>query len=353
MGAVAAAAAVMLSACSSAPDTSESQSQSGSAESDIKACMVSDSGGFDDRSFNESGYAGMERAQSELGVSIDTAESTSDTDYIPNINNMVQGGCDLVIGVGYLMADAMVEAAEANPDIMFALIDDSFESSAGNAKALLFNTAEASFLAGYLAAGMTNTGVVGTYVGMNLPSTAIFSDGYVDGVAEYNEAHGTSVQVLGWDKEAQDGMISGDFEDQTAGRNLTQNLMEQDADVIMPVAGPVGLGTLAAAQEADNGTMVIWVDSDGYESTPEYGNVLLTSVMKAIENAVYDTIESVVNGTFTAEAYVGTLENGGVGLAPYHEFEDLVPADLQAEIEELTQQIINGEITIESVNSPS
>lgn len=351
LGAIAALVAVSLAACGSAPESS-TQSQSGAA-SYIKACMVSDSGGFDDRSFNESGYDGMVQARDELGVSIDTAESTSDSDYIPNINNMVQGGCDLIIGVGYLMADAMVEAAEANPDIEFALIDDSFETSTGNGKALLFNTAEASYLAGYLAAGMTETGVVGVYVGMNLPSTAIFADGYVDGVAEYNSVHGTEVQVLGWDKDSQDGMISGDFENQSMGRQLTQNLIDQDADVIMPVAGPVGLGTLAAAQEAGNGTKVIWVDSDGYESNSEYGDVLLTSVKKEIAAAVYDTIESVVNGTFTDEAYIGTLENGGVGLAPFHDFENQVPAELQEELEELTQRIISGDITVESVNSPT
>lgn len=358
-GAVAAVAALSLAACGSAPEKTADAggAESGdaavteTAKSDVKACMVSDSGGFDDKSFNQSGHEGLMLAKSELGVEVDQAESSSDADFIPNIENMVQGGCDIIIGVGFLMADAMDEAAAQYPETKFALVDSGFNNEHDNAKPLLFNTAEASYLAGYASAGMSQTGKVGTFLGMNLPSTAIFADGYADGVAKWNEAHSESVELLGWDKAKQDGMATGNFEDVSKGKQFSEQLIQQGADVIMPVAGAVGNGTLAAARE-NAGTMVVWVDADGVLTNPDEASVILTSVMKQISAAVYDAIASVADGTFTSDAYIGTLANGGVGIAPWHDFEDKVSPELNDEIEALKQDIIDGKIVVESVNTP-
>ncbi len=361
--AIAAVAALTLAACGQAPtDTAPDKAASGEkAQSSaagggekIKACMVSDSGGFDDKSFNQSGFEGLERAVQELGVDMDKAESQSDQDFTPNINNMVQGGCDLIIGVGFLMADAMTQAAQEHPDIKFALVDSTFtsETPLDNARALVFNTAEAAYLAGYAAAGMTTTGTVGVYLGMKIPSVAIFADGFSDGVAEYNEVNGKAVTMLGWDKEKQDGMVVGSFEDVAKGKQYSEQLIQQGADVIMPIAGPVGAGTLAAARDAGN-TMTVWVDADGFLTQPEYGDIILTSVMKDIGNAVFDTVKSVQEGSFDSTHYVGTLENGGVGLAPWHDFDALVPADLKKQIEDLKKQIIDGSLVVETENAPA
>ena len=356
-GAIAVATALTLAACGEAPSSESTDDQSGDAGAattenpDVKACMVSDSGGFEDKSFNQSGHEGLMQARDELGVSVDQAESQSDADFIPNLENMVQGGCDVIIGVGFLMASAMTEVAQKNPDVKFALVDSGFDEDLDNASALLFNTAEASYLAGYASAAMSETGKVGTYLGMNLPSTAIFADGYSDGVAKYNEDKGTDVQLIGWDKASQNGMAVGNFEDQPKGKQFTEQLFEQGVDIVMPVAGPVGLGSLAAAEESD-GKMIVWVDADGVETQPDYANVILTSVMKEIGAAVFDTIQSVIDGTFDSEPYVGTLENGGVGIAPWHDFADKVPADLDSEIEALREGIIDGSIVVESVSTP-
>lgn len=355
-GAIAAAAALSLAACGQAPDAKDDQSgaaaQSGETSGKaIKACMVSDSGGFEDKSFNQSGHEGLMEAKETLGVQVDQAESKDDTDYVPNIANMVQGGCDVIIGVGFLMADAMNDAAKENPDVKFALVDSTFADAPANARALVFNTAEASYLAGYAAAGMTQTGKVGTYVGMNIPATAIFADGFSDGVAKYNEAKGKSVTLLGWDKEKGDGMVAGSFEDTAKGKQFTEQLMDQGADIIMPVAGQVGLGTLSALAGRD-GNWAIWVDADGYVTQPEYGNIMLTSVMKDISNAVYDTIESVVDDKFDNTDYVGTLANGGVSIAPWHDFDNIVPDELKSEIDGLKQDIMDGKITVETKNKP-
>jgi basic membrane protein A len=179
----------------------------------------------------------------------------------------------------------------------------------------------------------------------------VFMDGFVDGVAYFNEQNGGDVQVLGWDKEAQDGTFAGGFEDQAQGRTIAENFISQGADIILPVAGPVGLGSAAAAQDAGD-VRIIGVDTDWFEST-EYGSIVLTSVQKNIDAAVFDVTTAAVDGEFAAEPYVGTLENGGVGLAPYHDFEEVVPAEVQTAVEEIQQQIIDGEIVVESQSSPS
>lgn len=356
-GALAVAGALTLAACGSAPSDEKTDDQSGAAQSeaapaassDVKACMISDSGGFEDKSFNQSGMEGLMRAKSELGVEVAQAESTSDADFTPNIENMVAADCDIVIGVGFLMADAIGEAAAKYPETKFALVDSGFSEEHDNAKPLLFNTAEASYLAGYAAAGVSETGKVGAFLGMNLPSTAIFNDGYYDGIAKYNEVHDTNVELLGWSKESQDGMSADSFDDVSKGKQFTEQLIQQGADVIMPVAGQAGVGTLAAAQASGN-ALVVWVDADGVMTQPEYADVILTSVMKQISAAVFDTIESVVNDGFDATAYVGTLENGGVAIAPWHELEDRVSPELQTEIDDLQKQIESGDIVIETVN---
>ncbi|GIG40368.1 BMP family lipoprotein [Cellulomonas phragmiteti] len=352
------AVALALAACGSAPEESGETPTSGgttAAGVDFTACMVSDEGGFDDASFNESGYAGLERAQEELGIEIKTAESTDPSQYTQNVDSMVQQGCNLIIGVGFALEDAIQEGAEANPDIEFALVDSAFSDEdfapveIDNAKPLLFNTQEAAYLAGYLAAGMSTTSAVATFGGQPFPSVTIFMDGFADGVAAYNEESGTSVRLLGWDKDAQNGSMIGNFSDTEAGRTTSEQFIADGADVILPVAGPVGSGALNAAAQSE-GTMVIWVDSDGYlqPQNEQYKSLILTSVMKQIATSVFDTISASVDGEFSNEPYVGTLENGGVDIAPFHDFEDAVPTELATKLEELRQQIINGDLVIES-----
>ncbi|MEV0868454.1 BMP family ABC transporter substrate-binding protein [Brachybacterium paraconglomeratum] len=361
--ALAGAGALTLAACGSAPEeTAGGDSDAGGgAASDYKACMVSDAGGWDDKSFNESSYNGLLNAEKNLGIQKQTAESTTVSDFEPNINNMVTEGCDLIITVGYLLAPATGKAAQANPDTDFAIVDSTAQDADGNpielenVKPLEFDTAQAAFLAGYLAAGTTETGKVATYGGVNIPTVTIFMDGFVDGVAHYNETHGTEVEALGWNKESQEGSFTGDFEDQTKGKAVSDEFYSAGADIVMPVAGPVGAGTLASAKEGED-RKVIWVDADGYEtnaSDPEAQATILTSVMKEMTTGVEDVIGGAAEGEYDATPYVGTLENGGVGLAPFHDFEDEVPAELSGEIETLTQEIIDGTVVVESEASPA
>ncbi|MGY5765882.1 BMP family lipoprotein [Brachybacterium sp. DNPG3] len=349
-----------LAACGTAPEESTSAgSDAGGTSSDFKACMVSDSGGFDDKSFNQSGHEGLEAAASTLGIETATAQSTDNSQFITNIDNLVSQDCNLIFTVGFLLAPATGSQAAANPDVEFAIIDSTAQDEDGNAievdnvKPLSFDTAQAAFLAGYLAAGTTETGTVATYGGLQIPTVTIFMDGFADGVDAYNEAHGTDVALLGWDKENQQGSFTGDFEDQAKGKALSDTFYSQGADIVMPVAGPVGSGTLASAKEAD-GRYVIWVDSDGYESVDdaEATPLILTSVMKGIGPAVEDVTTAAHSGDFDNEPYIGTLENGGVDLAPYHDLESKVSDELQAELDQLRADIISGDLVVESDASP-
>ncbi|MEJ5914803.1 BMP family lipoprotein [Pseudokineococcus sp. 1T1Z-3] len=351
--AIVGALALTLTACGDAPEPDATTPDPGAdsdAGSDYTACLVSDQGGFDDQSFNQSASEGASAAEESLGVTVQEIESQTAADFEQNIDQTVQLGCDLTVGVGFLLADSTAEAAQANPDLSYALVDAATEESYDNLKPLLFDTAQASFLAGYVAAGMTETGTIATFGGLQIPSVTVFMDGFALGAAYYDEENGSDTTVLGWDVDAQTGSFTGDFENQTNGVNTTQNFIDQGADIILPVAGPVGLGAASAAQGAD-GVSVIWVDTDGFEST-DYGDIILTSVIKEIGAAVEEAISEGVEGSFTSEPYVGTLENGGVSLAPYHDFADAVPQELQDQVAELQEQIISGEVTVDSASSP-
>ncbi|WP_061963939.1 BMP family lipoprotein [Demequina aurantiaca] len=351
IGAVVAASALALAACSSAPEETTSPESTGAATSetsesamasvDYKACMVSDAGGFDDKSFNQSGYEGLERAESELGIEINTAESKDENDFGPNIDAMVADGCDMIITVGFLLADATATAAAANPDVNFALIDSTVDPAADNVKPILFETDQAAFLAGYVAAGTSESGTIGTFGGVNIPPVTIFMNGYLAGANYFNEETGGDVKVLGWDGET--GSFTDTFDDVTKGQTAAKGELDQGADIIMPVAGPVGGGAQVAIQDNGSGWF-IGVDQDWTKTTPDYTDIILTSVLKNIGNAVFDVIQAAsVDGSFDSTPYEGTLENDGVGLA---ELNAAVPADVAGAVDGLKAGIIDGSISV-------
>jgi basic membrane protein A and related proteins len=241
-------------------------------------------------------------------------------------------------------ADATAADAEQNPDQKFSIVDYDWLTF-DNVLATVFATDEAAFMAGYAAAAATQTGVVGTFGGMQIPTVTIFMDGFAMGVKYYNEQKGTDVRVVGWDPATQTGSFTGNFESLDDGRAQAEALMGEGADIIMPVAGPVGLGAAAAAMEAGN-VYIIGVDTDWTISSPEYKAITFTSVMKKMEVAVYESIEEVVDGTFAGGLFVGTLENGGVGIAPFYDLASMVSADLPAELEAIQQGIIAGTIQV-------
>ncbi len=309
----------------------------GGGETGFKAGMVTDVGGIDDKSFNATSWKGMELARDELGIEVAYLESQQQTDYAANITQFIDQDYDIIVTVGFLLGDDTKAFAEQNPDTKFAIVDFAYDPPLDNVLGLTFATDEAAFLAGYLAAGMSQTGKVGTFGGIEIPPVTIFMVGFQSGVEYYNQQHGTNVEVLGMN------LFVGNFESTDDGRRAAEELISEGADIIMPVAGPVGLGTAAAIQEHP-GTMLIGVDTDWCVSAAEYCDVTLTSVLKNMDIAVLEAVRQAYNGTFQGGTYVGTLENNGVGIAPFHEFDDDVPADLKAELDEIRQGIIDGTI---------
>lgn len=340
-----------LAGCGAPPTTSEPVSGSG-----FLACLSVGDGGIRDKSFNETAYRGLQRAESELGVETKVVEAKDPGSYLPNITSLVRQDCGLIGTISFAMEEATTATATDNPDSHFAIIDTVPEKTLANVKPVIFNTADASYLAGYLAAGMSKTGKVGTWGGMLIPPVTLFMDGFVDGVAKYNEVKGASVEVVGWDKAAQNGSATGDFVDQNKGKQFTSRMIDQDVDIIMPVGGGAGLGALAAVADANAGgkdIAVIWVDTDGYVSVPDHKSLMLTTVLKNVDNAFFDVIAAAQKDEFTPDPYIGTLDNGGVGLAPFHDFEERVPAELKAELDQLREDIIAGKITVESPSAPT
>lgn len=354
IGAIAAASALALAACSSAPKTEPTGSSAAPTTSaaaktiDYKACMVSDAGGFDDGSFNQSGFEGLKRAAADLHINTATAESNSSDQFAPNIDAMVAANCNLIITVGYALSQATVDAALANPKISFAIVDDladndfNGKTDAPNVKPLTFATDQAAYLAGYASASATKTGTIATFGGVAYPSVTIFMNGFLAGANAYNKDASKSVHVLGWDGTDTTGAFTGDFEDKSKGQTTTQGFIDQGADIILPVAGPVGGGAAAAAQAAGK-TWIVGVDADWTVTYPEYKDIILTSILKNIGNSVYDTIKEAVSPAgMTYTPYVGTLKNGGVGIAPFAD--GTVSADVQTKLADLTKGIIAGTV---------
>jgi basic membrane protein A len=309
----------------------------------FKACQVTDTGGIDDKSFNATAWKGVTDAIAKYGnVEGKYLESQQQADYEVNLNAFLAEKCDVIIPVGFLLADATAAAAAANPNQKYAIIDVDYLTFP-NLRGSGFAIDQATFLNGYLAAAMTKTGKVGTYVGIAFPATTKFMDGFALGVEYYNKQKGTNVQVLGWDYKTRKGLEVGNFESTDDGRKMGETLMDEGADIIMPVAGPVGAGTLAVMEERNAG-MLIGVDNDWSLANPDKAKFILSSAMKNMDIFVTETIGMVIDGTFKGENWIGNLENGGVGLTYGSELGATVPAELKAEIEALIPLIKSGEI---------
>lgn len=345
--ALAGVSSLLLAGCAAAPEAGDDTP----AAPDFLPCMVSDTGGFDDNSFNEIGKQGLEDAATALGVKANAVESQAETDYASNLSNLVDQGCNIIVTVGFLLADATKAAAEANPDVDFAIIDDS-SIDLPNVKPIVFDTAQAAFLAGYAAASYSKTGIVGTFGGIPIPPVTIFMDGFVDGVNYYNTVKGTSVKALGWDVAAQDGAFTGGFEANDTAKSTAKNLLDQGADVLLPVGGPIYISGAEAIKDSGKDIALIGVDADVTQTDPSVAGILLTSIMKGMQVGVSEVVKSTADGKFDNSPFVGTLANGGVAIAPFHDFESKVDPGLQAELDALKADIISGKVKVESPSSP-
>ena len=333
---VAIAAASLLTTVAVAPANAAGKKQ--------KVCVALDTGGINDKSFNELSYAGAKSAKAK-GYASSVEYLPAGKSYDENVKKFVDKKCTVIVGVGYALGDAVTLSAKANPGIKYIMVD--FGSGGANLKGLTYNTDENSFLAGYMAAGYSKTGVVATYGGAPYPTVSIFMDGFARGVKYYNDVKGKSVKVLGWDIAKQNGTFVGDFSDQVKAKEFSVAFEAQKADVIFPVGGSLVIGTVENSLVSKK-SVALWVDADGHLAAPKYDSVVMLSVLKGLQISVEQAIKSAYDGTFNNSVYVGTLKNKGVGISPlYGKFKStLISKELQSEVADLQSDIANGIISI-------
>jgi basic membrane protein A len=301
---------------------------------------------IDDRGFEQLAWEGMQQAGSEVNAHTQALPGADPATASRRITQFLNNGFDGIVTVGLEMAQATKAAAIANPTVPFAIVD--FPSQAANMKGLLFDVDAPSFMAGYLAAGMSQTGMVCTYGGVSIPPVLIFMVGFEHGVDYYNQQKEASVKVLGWRTDPTidiggEGIFAGDFGNPAFGQTIAEELAAQECDVIFPVAGATGLGSAEVAQA--NTLTVIGVDADQAVSNPDYADVYLTSVVKRTDLAVATTIRNIANGSFGGGSnYIGTLADGGVDLAPFHNFESAVPQELKDDLIQIRQDLIDNKL---------
>lgn len=308
-------------------------------------------GSLEDRGFNQLAWEGLQRAAAELGIETLYSETEEGDDYAQHINTLLQQGANGIVTVGFNLAGTEKVASEANPNVAFIGVD--FPSQTAHDLGLLFDVDEPSFLAGYLAAAMSESGVVCTYGGRQTPPVLAFIVGFENGVNYYNAQHGAAVQLLGWQTDPGSdvggrGIFVDSFTDVDAGRRITEDFAAQGCDVIFPVAGAVGLGSAQVAQE--QGLNVIGVDADQAQTNPQYAEVYLTSVLKKIDVMVFEAVQQIESGKLQTEKnfrnnVIGTLANGGVGLAPFYTFDSQIPPDVKAALATLENQLVAGAVS--------
>jgi basic membrane protein A len=308
---------------------------------DYKACAVSDEGSWNDKSFNESVYDGLTKAKDELGVEIADAESNSAEDFGPNLQAMVDAACDVTFAVGFNLVAAVNEAAKANPDMHFVTIDGWSEGNA-NLKPVGYAMEQSSYLAGYAAAAYSTSKVIGTYGGMQIDAVTAFMDGFYYGAKAYEAETETAITVLGWDPVAKTGDFMGDFAPNSGvSKSIAATQIEAGADVIFPVGGDQFGAVSEALSEAGSTGVMIGVDKNIAVTSPEYADIVLTSVEKRMTAATFDIIKELSGGAeFSGDAYVGTLENDGTGLSD----SSLISDELWTKLNELKAGIIDGSI---------
>jgi len=350
LGAVAALGSLaLLTGCGQAPSSTSSSGSATKATSKYLPCIISDQGGFDDHSFNESGLNGVKQAAAKIGSTYKQVQSATANDYASNVSNLISQKCNVIVASGFNLVAAVKDAAAKNASTDFVMIDDN-SLKADNVKPIVFETSEAAFLGGYTAAAYSKTGVVATWGGLAIPPVTIYMDGFADGVKYFNEQKKKNVKVLGWNEATQKGTFVGNFTDQNKAKTITTNFLNSNADVIVPVAGPLYQGAGAAIKSSGKQAVLEGVDSDLYQTdTAGYKNLMLVSILKNIQTVTNTAVtQAAAGGTFDNAQYVGDLKNDGVGLSSFHDYESKIPSDLQSELDTIKAGIVDGSIKVTS-----
>ena len=333
--------ATILSACAPAATTGGK----------LKIGLVTDTGGVNDKSFNQSAWAGVQKAATEFGMDAKFIESKQPTDYEKNIDSFATEKFNIIVTVGFLMGDSTAAKAKQYPNIKFAIIDNSYFPSKGsaacaetvkdcyadgglkNVTSLMFEEDQVGFLAGVLAAGLSKSGTICSVSGMEIPPVERYVIGYQAGAKWFKP-----------DTKALNVYIPS-FVDPAKGKETGVSMISQGCDVVFGVGGNTGNGGLLAAKEAS--LMAIGVDVDQYNTYPEVKDALISSAMKNVDVAVYEYVKAVVGKTDKAGAITANMNNGGVGLAPYHDWDSKISAEVKAKVKEAGDGLKAGTIKID------
>jgi basic membrane protein A len=314
----------------------------------LKVGLVTDVGGVNDKSFNQSAWAGVQKAMKEFGMDAKFIESKQPTDYEKNIDQFATEKYDVIITVGFLMGDATAVKAKQYPNIKFAIIDNAYFPTKGvaycddtkkdcyadggltNVTSLMFQEDQVGFLAGVLAGGMTKSGTVCTVSGMEIPPVVRFVTGFQSG-AKWMKADAKTLNVY-----------IPSFTDPAKGKETGQSMIGQGCDVVFGVGGNTGNGGLLAAKE--KGLMAIGVDVDQYNTYPEVKDALISSAAKNVDAAVYEYLKAVNGKTAKAGVFTANLSNGGIGLAPYHDWDSKIPQAVKDKVKEATDGLKSGKL---------
>ena len=323
----------------SSEEVSEAESEEASSEEDTEAeteedidgtgfkiGMVTDVGGVNDGSFNQSAWEGLQRAAENFGCEVKYIESKGDADFVPNIESFLDEDYDLIICTGYVMADAVRDAAELNPDQKFAIVDDASNADLDNVTCMMFEQEQASYLVGLAAGYTTESNVVGFVVGQANETMNSFGYGYLAGVLDANP----DATILQYNANS--------FGDASAGKTAVNTMVTKGADVVFHAAGGTGLGVIDGCKE--NGIWAIGVDSDQSPLAPE---TILTSALKRVDNACYDATKKAILGTLEGGVATYDLAAGGVDIAPTT---DNLSKDVLEKIKDAKKDIIAGDLVV-------
>ena len=303
--------------------------------------MLASGDTFDDLSFLQSCKEGMERAKDDFGLYVEYNIDTTTNKYQERIDAFGDSHFDLIIAIGFMWDDAVVNAAKKYPNSKFIIVDTELSESQINAISILFDVDEAAYPLGFLSAWWAdandNSDPKLGYVGaLEIPQIRQFIEPFSNGAERYNQQYGKTVETT--------GVYAGDFFNMDLGKHLADSLITSGTDVIFGVGSETGNGALLKAKEL--GQACIGVDVDQYYSFPEVSTNLLSCAMKGLDNAIYEVVKSFAEGNFAgASIYNGKLANEGVGTAPYHDYETLIPDSIKTEIENIKAGIIDGSIS--------
>ena len=322
---VAAVMVFSMVACGNTNEVENTVATETVATGDYKVGMVTSVGGVNDGSYSQSAWEGLTKAQEELGVQVTYIESKTDADYASNIETLVDEEYDVIMGVGFQLADAIAEAAKAYPDQKFVIIDDSTYADLPNLACLMFEQAQASYLVGYIAGMSTESNNVGFVLGMVSPVMHEFGYGYAAGVLAANPE--AKIQMAN----------ANSFVDPAIGKSIATSMITDGADVIFHAAAGTGLGVIETCKES--GVKAIGVDFDQNYLAPE---TVISSALKKVNEVAYIVCEQVINDEFVTGITVYDLSNEGVGSADC----DLISDEVRTAVEAVKAQILAGEVEV-------